>query len=51
MNLGDIATLNIKGSDYRFTISRINKRETINLIQNTDFAKKKEHYKTILRNY
>ena len=51
MNLGDIATLNIKGSDYRFTISRINKKETINLIQNTNFAKKKEHYKTILRNY
>ena len=33
MNLGDSAILNIKCSDYRFTISRISKIDTINLIQ------------------
>ena len=40
MNLGDIAILNIKGSDYRCIISLINKNEAINLIQNADLTKK-----------
>ena len=38
MNLGDIAILNIKGSDYRCLIS---KNETINLMQNADLTEKK----------
>ena len=40
MNLSDIATLNIKGSDYRLIISIISKNEAINLMQNADFTKK-----------
>ena len=32
MNLGDIAILNIKGSDYHCVISLINKNEAINLM-------------------
>ena len=32
MNLGNIATLNIKGSDYRYIISLIRKNEAINLM-------------------
>ena len=35
MSLGDIAILNIKGSDYCCIISLISRNETINLIQNT----------------
>ena len=41
MNFSDIAILNIKGSDYRCIISRISKKEAINLMQNTDMTKKK----------
>ena len=44
MNLSGIATINIKGSDYRFIVSLISKIEAINLIQNTDFTEKR-HYK------
>ena len=40
MNLSDITVLNIKGSDYRCIISRINKSEAINLMQKTDLTKK-----------
>ena len=40
MNLGDIAILNIKGSDYHCVISLINKNEAINLMQNADLAEK-----------
>ena len=45
MNLSDIAILNIKGSDYRCSISLISKNETINLMQNAERPKKAEHYK------
>ena len=45
MNLRDIATLNIKGSDYRLIISTISKNEATNVMQNADFTKKVEHYK------
>ena len=45
MNLSDIATLNIKGSDYRLIISTISKNEATNVMQNADFTKKVEHYK------
>ena len=38
MNLSDIAILNIKGSDYRYIISLINKKEAINLMQNADLT-------------
>ena len=40
MNLGDIAILNIKGSDYHCIISLINKNEALNLMQNADLAEK-----------
>ena len=39
-NLGDIATLNIKGSDYRCIISLISKNEVIDLLQNADLTEK-----------
>ena len=40
MNLGDIAILNIKGSDYRCIISLISKYEATDLMQNADLTKK-----------
>ena len=43
MNLSNIATSNIKGSDYSCFISLINKTEAIILMQNTDLT---EHYKS-----
>ena len=36
----DIAILNIKGADYCYIISRINKSEAINLMQNIDLTEK-----------
>ena len=45
VNLGNIAILNIKGSDYRCIISLISKYEAINLIQNADLTKKSVKYK------
>ena len=44
MNLKDFAILNINGSDYCCIFSRINKKEAINLMQNTSLTKKVEHY-------
>ena len=46
LNLSDIAILNIKGSGYRCIISGITRNEAIILMQNTDFTKKAENYKT-----
>ena len=46
MNLNNIAILNIKGSGYNCIIGLISKNEVINLIQNANFTKKAEHYKT-----
>ena len=43
VNLSDIAILNIKGSDYCSIIILISKNETINLMQNSDFTKKKQN--------
>ena len=40
MTFSDIAILSIKDSDYCFIISRINKKEVINLMQNIDLTKK-----------
>ena len=40
LNLKVIAILNIKGSDYCYIISLINKNEAIDLIQNADLAEK-----------
>ena len=40
INLSDIATLNIKGSDYHCIISLISKNRTIKLLQNADLAEK-----------
>ena len=40
MNLSDIAISNIKSADYRCIISRICKREAINLIQYIDLTEK-----------
>ena len=40
INLSDIATLNIKGSDYDCIISLISKNRTIKLLQNADLAEK-----------
>ena len=39
MNLSNIVILNIKGSDYHCIISRISKKEAINLMQNADLTK------------
>ena len=40
MNLSNISIWNIKSTDYHFIISRINKSEAINLMQNTDLTEK-----------
>ena len=40
INLSDIATLNIKGSDYCCIISLIGKNQAINLMQNSDLTAK-----------
>ena len=40
MNLGDIAILNIKGSDYWSIINRISNNQAINLIQSTNLTEK-----------
>ena len=40
INLGDIAILNLKGSDYCCIISLINKNKAINLLQNADLTLK-----------
>ena len=40
MNLGDIAILNIKGSDYCCIINRISNNQGINLIQSTNLTEK-----------
>ena len=40
IKLSDIAISNIKGSDYRCTISLISKNEAINLMQNVDLTEK-----------
>ena len=40
VNLGEIAVLNIKGSDYCCIISLISKKEGINLLQNADWTEK-----------
>ena len=40
MNLSDIATLNIKCSDYRCIISLISKIEAIKLMQNANLTEK-----------
>ena len=44
INFSDIAVLNIKCSNYRCIISGISKNEAINLMQNTDLAKKGETF-------
>ena len=41
MNLSDIATLNIKSSDYRCIISGISKSEAMNIIQNINSTGKR----------
>ena len=46
MNLGDIAILNVEGSDYCCIISSNSKNEAINIMQNADLTEKCGHYKT-----
>ena len=46
INIGDIAILNIKGSDYDCVTSLISKNEAIKLMQNFFRLEKAEHYKT-----
>ena len=46
MNLSNIAILKIYGVDYRCIIIGISKIEATKLMQNIDFSKKVEHYKT-----
>ena len=46
IKLSDIAILNIKGYYYGCIISLISKNEAIKLMQNADWTKKVEHYKT-----
>ena len=43
INLSDIGTLNIKGSDYCRIISLISKNEAIKLLQNADLTEKKSN--------
>ena len=38
--LSDNATLNIKGSNYRYVIALVIKNEAINLMQNADLTEK-----------
>ena len=45
IKLNDIAILNINGADYGCIIDGICKKESVNLIKNTDLTEKKEHYK------
>ena len=45
-NVCKTAILNIHGANYRCIISGISKCEAMNLMQNIDFTKKEEHYKT-----
>ena len=40
INLSDIATLNIKGSDYWCIISLISKNEAINLMKDAELTEK-----------
>ena len=40
MNVSDIAILNIKGSDYRYIISGINRSGSKKLLQNIDTTEK-----------
>ena len=42
----DIAVLNIKIANYYCVICGISKKEAISFIQNTDFTKNAEDYKT-----
>ena len=42
INLSNIATLSIKGSDYCCIISLISKNKAVNLIQNADLTEKKK---------
>ena len=46
INLSDIATLSIKGSDYRYIISLLTKNLVKNLMQNADLT---ERYKTFIK--
>ena len=39
MNCNDIAVLNIHGVDYRCIVSKINKSEAINILENADSSK------------
>ena len=39
-NFSDIAILNIKGINYRFNITRINKSEAVNFLRNADLSEK-----------
>ena len=43
-NFSDIAIFSIKGSDYGCIISRISRKEAINLMQNIDLTKKKRNF-------
>ena len=45
MNLRDIATLNIKGSDYCCIVSLIIKNEVISLMQSANLTQDVKHYK------
>ena len=40
MNLSEIATLNIKGSNYRCIVTRISNSEAMKLLQNGDLTEK-----------
>ena len=43
VKLSDIATLNIKGSDYHCVTSLTSRNEAIDLLQNADLIEKLEH--------
>ena len=48
MNLSNIALLNINGANYCCIISRIRRREAIEVMQNIDLIEKVKHYYNLL---
>ena len=44
INFKDIAILNISCVDFCCIINGINKSETVNLLENTNFSEKVDHY-------
>ena len=46
LNLSNIAILKVENADYCSIITRISKKEAVNLLENIDLTEKVENYKT-----